>query len=394
MLHQIKFCFFFFLVFFLLLPCSSQNVAEVGITGYVTNMDGTPVKNATVLIKNANMTATTNDTGKYLITGILSVKHQFGIIRNGSNAIIKSDGLYFYVNNENEKVEIDLFSLNGKLSESVYNGLANKGYYKISLFSKPKSSQTYILRLKIGDNVSLFKIPYSSKVNSITQTSNILNVVSQKNGFLLAKKLAVADSLIVTANGYLRNSRLITSYTGSHYIVLKTNADQTKKTVNFDGIFEQGTTDNDPQVTFCTAVWVQDANKNYFNTMYVSNWLSHEGYKYSLVNVCPDWKGPDSTRWANIISSNPSFVDAVTKATPVTGHVTFDFNPEKFGLQQAMSYYFCIEVHVEGKYNVLFADSMNLGNNDQIKTPSITYIPQQHPFASVDALHDVKISYK
>jgi hypothetical protein len=88
-------------------------------------------------------------------------------------------------------------------------------------------------------------------------------------------------------------------------------------------------------------------------------------------------------------------VDAVTKATPIVGNNSFDFNPNYFvNLTPGTPYRFCIEMNVDNQYNILFADSITLGSQPQVRTPPLAYVPARDTTATVDGLTGVVISYK
>ena len=61
-----------------------------------------------------------------------------------------------------------------------------------------------------------------------------------------------------------------------------------------------------------TVVWLEDSQKNYVKTIYISDWLSNDGHLLSY--VCPQWS--NVADWRNVPDTE---IDAVTSATPVIG---------------------------------------------------------------------------
>jgi hypothetical protein len=399
MLCNKKLCAAFVLVIALAAASFAQDTTVVQLIGYVSNWDGQPVKGAVCRLKNANLDTTTDTSGLYpgffefnalLITAVRlpAQKSMLSV-----PPLLRPDGLYFNVPQKMQPVKIDLFTLSGSKAFELVNSSMKPGNYRLSPFPGVKTSQTYVLRACIGDQTFYLRMPLAG--NRIASSTGVQTVSNGMPVVPLGKKAAAVESLIVSAPGYVTNSWPLESYMGSHYVVLRTAAQAQNKVLSFTCSMNQGTTANDPQVTLCTAIFIQDMNNNYVNTMFVSGWLSSTGYAYKNFAVCPDWRGPDSTRWQNLINTDSTLVDAVTKATPILGSNSFEFNPNNFVTLTAGSpYRFCIEMNVYNQYNILFADSITLGSQPQVRTPPITYEPAKDPNASVDGLSGVVISYK
>jgi hypothetical protein len=376
-----------------------SNSTVVQLMGYVSDWNGKPITGATFHLKNANLT--TLDTSRMypgffafnaLIPNAVIVPVQMSAI--ASKPFLRPDGLYFTVPQKMQQVTINLFTISGRKAVELVNMNMKPGNYRVNPYSGVKtSSQTYVLRACIGDQTSYFRVPM---VGSRVATSTIVQALSgSTHAVSLAKKAAVVESLVVSAPNYVTQSWPLQSYVGSHYVILRTAAQAQNKVLSITCNMNQGTTDNDPQVTLCTAIFVQDMNKNYVNTMFVSDWLSTTGYAYPNYAICPDWRGPDSTRWSNLKTTDTTLVDAVSKATPIVGNNSFEFNPNNFvSLKAGTPYRFCIEMNVDNQYNILYADSITLGTQPQVRTPLLVYVPSKDATASVDGLTDVAISYK
>ncbi len=377
-----------------------SNSTLVQLMGYVSDWNGKPITGAACHLKYAKLDTTTNTSGEYpgffafnaLIPSAVMVPVRKSAV--ASKPFLRPDGLYFTVPQKTQQVTIDLFTISGRKAVGIVNTNMKPGNYRVNPYSGVKtSSQTYVLRACIGGQTSCFRLPL---VGNRVATSTIVQALSSNTyAGSLAKKAAVVESLVVSAPNYVTGSWPLQSYVGSHYVILRTAAQAQNKVLSITCNMNQGATDNDPQVTLCTAIFIQDMNKNYVNTMFVSDWLSTTGYAYPNYAICPDWRGPDSTRWSNLRTTDTTLVDAVSRATPIVGNNSFEFNPNNLvSLTQGTPYRFCIEMNVDNQYNILFADSMTLGSQPLVRTPLLTYVPSKDATASVDGLTDVVISYK
>jgi hypothetical protein len=380
----------------------SADSLVVQLNGYVSDWAGQLIQGATCHLKNANLTVTTLDAaglpgpGYFKFDALIPNAVQVPLQNPGftSRPFLTSDGLYFTVHQKMQQVKIDLFTLSGRKVVELVNSSIKPGNYKVNPFSGVKTSQTYIVRARIGDQTSFFRMPMLG--NRVASSTLVQTLSCSAPAIPLAKKAAVVDSLIVSMPNYVTSSWPLESYLGSHYVILRTAAQLQNKVLRFTCSMNQGTTDNDPMVTLCTTIFIKDmsGNLNYRNTMFVNTWLSHEGFAYPQYIVNPDWRGPDSTVWGNFKTNNTAFVDAITKATPIVGKNSFEFNPGNFVLTAGTPYRFCFEMNVDNQYNILYADSITLGTQPLVRTPAITYVPSADPAATVIGLTDMVISYK
>jgi hypothetical protein len=380
----------------------SADSLVVQLTGYVSDWAGQPIQGATCHLKNANLTVTTSNVagdpgfGYYKFDALIPNAVQVPPQKTSfaSRPFLTSDGLYFSVHQKMLQVKIDLFTLSGRKAGELVNSNMKPGNYKVNPYSGVKTSQTYIMRARIGDQTSFFRMPLLG--SRVASSALVQTLSGSAPAVPLAKKAAVVDSLIVSLPNYATNSWPIESYSGSHYIILRTPAQMQNKVLSFTCSMNQGTSDNDPQVTLCTTIFIKDmsGNLNYRNTMFVNWWLSHEGYAYPNCIVNPDWRGADTTGWANFKTNNTAFVDAITKATPIVGDNSFEFNPGNFTLTAGTPYRFCFEMNVVDQYNILYTDSITLGTQPLVRTPAITYVPSPDTAATVVGLTNMVISYK
>ena len=85
-------------------------------------------------------------------------------------------------------------------------------------------------------------------------------------------------------------------------------------TVTFDFIKQSGSASNQ------FAVWVEDANGNYINTLYATKFTAKGGYKNRPDSI-PLW-----VEKSGITSMPDYYIDAVSGATPSTGNQSYTWN--------------------------------------------------------------------
>jgi hypothetical protein len=384
----------------------AQDSVTISILGYVSDFSGIGIKGASVKIKNANLTEITRSVAdsvgiyKFDNIQILNPNAILHPVRNSTlsyRPVLRSDGLYFNAPQNTQNVRLELFTLSGRKSAELVNTTLGSGNYHVDPFTGISASQSYLLRLRIGDQVSYFKLCRAGNLHA--RNSLVQKLGNEASALPPAKRAATAaviDSLIVSANGFISESRPLESYSGAHYVFLHTTADAAKKKLTVSYTLNSGDPNIDPVPTRLTAIWVENTSNVFQKSMFVCYWLATEGYKYNVTGketqCCPQWR--DSTSWANTLAMDTQTVDAVTKASPNFGKCTFDYNPELLGLA-AGTYKFCIETHVESPYNIEYSGSLAIGGAAGEVTPSTpAYFPTKHPAMSVDALSGVKISYK
>ena len=380
----------------------AQDSVTISILGYVSDWSGNGIKGASVTIKNANLTQITDSVGFYnfkdtIIHNPNAVLHP---VRNSTlsyRPVLRSDGLFFNAPQNTQNVRLELFTLSGRKSAELLNTTLGSGSYHIDPFTGISASQSYLLRLRVGDQISYFRLCRAGNLRS--RTGLVQKLGNEASALPPAKRAATAaviDSLKVSANGFISDSRALESDSGAHYVFLRTTADASKKKLMFAFTLDQGNPLTDPMPTRLTAIWVENTSNSYQKSMFVCNWLSTEGYKYNMpgkeTQCCPQWR--DSTSWANMIATDKQAVDAVTRASPNFGKCTFDYNPDLLGLA-AGTYKFCIETHVESPYNILYSSNLAIGGAAaEVTAAGPAFYPSRDPYMVVETISGVKISYK
>jgi hypothetical protein len=136
-----------------------------------------------------------------------------------------------------------------------------------------------------------------------------------------------------------------------------------------------------------TVVWLEDGENNYIQTIYVSDWLSNDGF--SLSYVCPQWR--EIANWGDVPEPE---VDAVTSATPVIGTHEITVNCDTAGLIDG-NYIYAVETHIQNKYNILYKGKITIGDRADSDIAEVMYIPQAHADSTKrNVLSDVRAIYE
>ena len=106
------------------------------------------------------------------------------------------------------------------------------------------------------------------------------------------------------------------------------------------------------------AVWIEDMDGNYINTLYVTKYTANGGYK----------NRPDSIAlWvekSDLASMQKSEVDAIAGATPKTGNLSYswDLTDSKGNTVQPGEYKFFVEGTLRWKNYVLYSGVITIGD--------------------------------
>ena len=175
---------------------------QAQITGRVIDRVGNPIAGATVTLKIKNKTAQSDATGVFTVitTGIISQR----------SAINKST-LYFngpclvFTNEMPQQLTIEIFDMAGKRVCAAFSRLFGKGTFSLpttSLISRQSADGLYIARISNGTNLHI--VPFCPTLNILRSSGPTAKIESPQ---MLAKKLATADTLIVSKQNYTSVSK-------------------------------------------------------------------------------------------------------------------------------------------------------------------------------------------
>src|SRR5271157_3276328 len=149
----------FFAAAILLAAFGLSNAADtlyVGITGRITDLTGKGIVGASITIPEVNLDTTSDLSGNYGFDALATAGVRTPLVKSAisSRPVLSSDGLHFFVGPSSQLVKIDVFTLQGRQVLAVGNRVMSSGSYRVNPFAGLSASQTYVMSVKIGDQVS------------------------------------------------------------------------------------------------------------------------------------------------------------------------------------------------------------------------------------------------
>ena len=175
------------------------------------------------------------------------------------------------------------------------------------------------------------------------------------------KKHSIILILIIAASVLLIS---LTACGGDEEVIDTRTFDSGMVTVTFDYEKQSGYATNQ------FAVWVEDMEGNYINTLYATKWTAQGGYK----------NRPDSIAlWvdkSDVASMQKSEVDAIAGATPKTGSQSYawDLTDANGNTVQPGEYKFFVEGTLRWKNYVLYSGVIEIGDEPVTVQADAEYI--------------------
>jgi hypothetical protein len=192
-----------------------SSAQSVSITGTVTNPDLMPIRGAVVALDKGGLSATTDASGAFSITGTAGVMS--AVSRAGVNAISINGRYIKFSLSKDEQISLSVFNSKGEATKSVFRQVYKSGSYSIDL-GRYDAAGLKIVRMEIGSS------SYTFKVIDI-KGSTVQSFINNKNQYLtLSKMSASVDSLKVTAARYKLLMHGIDSYTQSNLKLVLTSS--------------------------------------------------------------------------------------------------------------------------------------------------------------------------
>jgi hypothetical protein len=213
----------------------SLSAQTVNITGKVTNLSGKGISGAVVTLLSKKLSATTDASGAYSLSGttLLSASALPGI-----EAISVHKGAVLVSLIQLAPVQIESFDIHGNLLEKAIEKSAPAGTYRFDLKKQPLAMNMMVIRVSIGGQTVSFRyFPLQSGKRTFG--------LRAASSTVIAKKLAIQDTLQASATRYVTKRVAITSYEATVDIALDTSncntTPPTKVNVSFTGKAFSGT---------------------------------------------------------------------------------------------------------------------------------------------------------
>ncbi len=193
----------------------------IDLNGTVTGTNGNPIADVAISLAGQSVTAQTDADGKYALISVVGITHS--IKNNGVTSLqFKGNAISFLLSRNNQRVRIDVFSVNGKCLQTVVDKSMQRGAYTFPLFTTSASSQMYLIAFTVNGQSTLLKrvLLAGAKPNNTFHDFKV-GSGQEENCPIVAKKTLVVDTLRAVQKGYKRAEKVIDSYEGTHDFVLE-----------------------------------------------------------------------------------------------------------------------------------------------------------------------------
>jgi hypothetical protein len=187
---------------------------SVNISGKVTNGNGKGISGAYVKLASKNLSATTDASGVYSIKGATAVNTVNG--HSNYSVVLLKNSVVTIALNQPERVQIELFDIQGNQLQNILNIPSSAGNYRFNLNGSGLAAAMVMVRVTVGQYATCFRCIPSCKGGVATEMKY------ETTGNRMAKADASVDSLQASAAGYTAKSVKITSYTATVDISLDT----------------------------------------------------------------------------------------------------------------------------------------------------------------------------
>jgi glucosylceramidase len=193
--------------------------AAVAITGTVKDQAGSPVMGAIVSLSAAGLTAESDKNGAYSLGGTVLAMSPIEAIPDFQSPRIASNSLLFNVRGHGAHIRTEVYDCPGRLVRIMLDKTLTNGFYRISLFDEGLPRKMYMLKVRIGDEVTVLRMPL---VNHTPRSlSGLAMSDAAKSNSSLAKASASVDSLVAWAVGYNVTRLGIDNATGVYDLTLQ-----------------------------------------------------------------------------------------------------------------------------------------------------------------------------
>jgi glucosylceramidase len=192
---------------------------QINISGTVKDQaSGTGIQGAVVSLAGSGRTCITDKTGFYSFGGAVLTLPVALPGENFQQPYISQNRLVLGVPDAIAHVRVELYTLSGRLLRVVLDKQLIRGNYRINPLLGTMASQLYVVRVQVGNNVTVLKM---SPLGGPGKTGEIANMANDGGRPLsCAKAVAVVDSIFAWAVGYDVGRLNIENLTGVYDILL------------------------------------------------------------------------------------------------------------------------------------------------------------------------------
>jgi hypothetical protein len=190
----------------------------VSISGTVKDQAGKAISGAVVTLKGASMSAISNATGAYTLSGNVAVLRRLVDPVPNMQPHFSKKGIVFNVTENVARVRIAITDLRGRIVQGVLDRPLAKGNYSVYPAFGLLSRGLYAVSVSIGPATTFFKLPLIGDRAWKTMASGS---EAGRPASALSKSAAAVDMIRVSATGYTTISQSIDGYTGTYDFVMQ-----------------------------------------------------------------------------------------------------------------------------------------------------------------------------
>ena len=193
---------------------------QINITGTVSDAGGKGIAGAVVSLTAAQKTAITDANGAYSISnGVSAARMELSTLPIRKTPFLKGTTLCFSIMENAARVRLDLYTLLGSHVRTIFEKTMIPGDYQINPpLAKEIPSQLYFLKVSIGENSTVLMMP---SIAGVVRSEMVIKKPESANQRNLSKGVAVVDSFLVGAVGYVTLSQTTDIYTGTKNFTLQ-----------------------------------------------------------------------------------------------------------------------------------------------------------------------------
>lgn len=199
----------------ILLIAAKLDAQNITLSGKVKDQDGKAVSGAIVSLLSKQLTDTTDQSGEYSITALVSdISTKYSKTFNNISSM--KNGVISVQLPKASKVAIEFYNLHGKLLYKALDKQLSGGTYQFDISNQKFAQNMMLFRLTIDQHTS-----YSRFISLKNGYHTIATPEFSINGSRFSKIQATVDTLQASALGYKTQKIQLSSYTGTFDFTLE-----------------------------------------------------------------------------------------------------------------------------------------------------------------------------
>ncbi len=191
---------------------SYTTLHAVDLHGRIIDVDNRPIAEAHITLSDTTFSATSQNDGRFSISSDNIDRPLHAVHSNQYDYTIRNNTLFLRLLTAKASLEIDLFTVHGRVTGISYAGTFRRGTHTFAL-SHQHGSGIYILRLSIDNEVYYEQLCRNSD-QSFMGGIDFEHTKNHSTDAKAAKSTAAMDTLIISKSGYQSVKLVLHSYVG------------------------------------------------------------------------------------------------------------------------------------------------------------------------------------